>query len=93
MFTDGAVTPMNQSPLDLKQLKASGFKDTLAMDVSEVAVDEAKAHVVMREGRRIDKNDNPIERVTAFCLLKGAITARYLDLPPRQPATDIQFVE
>ena len=63
------------------------------MDVSDVAVDEAKAHVVMREGRRIDKNDNPIERVTAFCLVKGAITARYLGLPPRQPATDIQFVE
>ena len=47
----------------------------------------------MREGRRIDKNDNPIERVTAFCLVKGAITARHLGLPPRQPATDIKFVE
>ena len=93
MFTDGAVTAMSQSPFDLKQLKASGFKDTLALGVSIVAVDEAKAHALMREGRRIDKNDNPIERVTAFCLLKGAITARYLDLPPRQPATDIQFVE
>ena len=93
MFTDGAVTPMSQSPFDLKQLKASGFQETLAMDVSDVAVDEAKAHVVMREGRRIDRNDHPIERVTAFCLVKGAITARYLGLPPRQPATDIQFVE
>ena len=84
---------MNQSPLDQKQLKASGFKDTLDMDVSEVAVDEAKTHIVMREGRRIDKNDNPIERVTAFCLVKGAITARYPGLPARQPATDIEFVE
>ena len=63
------------------------------MDVSDVAVDEAKAHVVMREGRRIDKNINRNERVTAFCLVKGAITACYLGLPARQPATDIQFVE
>ena len=63
------------------------------MDVSEVEVDEAKAHVVMWEGRRIDKNDNPIEQVTAFCVVKGAITARYLGLPARQPETDIQFVE
>ena len=63
------------------------------MDVSEVAVNEAKAHVVMREGRRIDKNDNPNERVTAFCPVKGAITARYLGLPARQPATVTQFVQ
>ena len=92
MFTEGAVTPINEPPFDLQQRKASDFKDTLAMDVSEVAVDEAKAHVVMREGRRIDKNDNSIERVTSFCLVKGAITVRYLGLPARQPATDIQFV-
>ncbi len=36
------------------------------MDVSVVAVDEAKAHVLMREGLRIDENDDPIERVSAF---------------------------
>ena len=70
-------------PLDLKQLKALGFKDTLALDESDVAVDEENAHIVMRERRRIDKNDNPIERVTAFCLVKGAITACYLGLPAR----------
>ena len=66
VFTDGGVAPMDKSPFDLKKLKASGFKDTLAMDVSVVAVDEAKAHVLMREGLRIDENDDPIERVSAF---------------------------
>ena len=66
VFTDGVVAPMDKSPFDLKKLKASGFKDTLAMDVSVVAVDEAKAHVLMREGLRIDENDDPIERVSAF---------------------------
>ena len=52
VFTDGVVAPMDKSPFDLKKLKASGFKDTLAMDVSVVAVDEAKAHVLMRDGLR-----------------------------------------
>jgi len=44
-------------------LKKQGYKTTIAVDYSVVSVDEAKAHIVLKEGLRVDEKDEPFQTI------------------------------
>jgi len=38
------------------------------MDYSVASVDETKAHIVLKEGLRVDENDEPFQIISRVCV-------------------------
>ena len=64
---DGKVTSLDQFPVKPSELKESmGWDRSEGFEIDVVAVTETKAHVLMRNTRRLRKDGSLIEEASAF---------------------------
>ncbi len=64
---DGKVTNLDQFPVKPSELKESmGWDRSEGFEIDVVAVTETKAHVLMRNTRRLRKDGSLIEEASAF---------------------------
>ena len=68
----GSVKMLDKFPIDPRELKEStGWATSNAFEIDVVAVSEKKAHVVIRNVRRLRSDGSLIEEATAFYALKN----------------------
>ena len=64
---DGKVTSLDQFPVKPSELKESmGWDRSEGFEIDVVAVTETKAHVLMRNTRRLRKDGSLVEEASAF---------------------------
>lgn len=64
---DGKVTSLDQFPVKPSELRESmGWDRSEGFEIDVVAVTETKAHIVMRNTRRLRKDGSLIEEASAF---------------------------
>ena len=64
---DGKVTSLDQFPVKPSELRESmGWDRSEGFEIDVVAVTEKKAHIVMRNTRRLRKDGSLIEEASAF---------------------------
>ena len=67
-----SVTMLDKFPVDPQELKEKiGWATSNAFEIDVVAVSEKKAHVVIRNVRRLRSDGSLIEEATAFYALKN----------------------
>ena len=66
---NGVIQTFEKFHTDLTKLKKQGYKTTIAADYSVVAVDDKKAHLLLREALRIDDKDEPFQTISSFYIL------------------------
>ena len=65
-FLDGEIKELNEFHSNLNELKNRGYKDTIALSIDVVEIDEEKAHLVLKEALRVKDNNEPLEQISSF---------------------------
>ena len=65
-FLDGEIKELNEFHSNLNELKNRGYKDTIALSIDVVEIDEEKAHLVLKEAQRVKDNNEPLEQISSF---------------------------
>ena len=69
---EDSVTMLDKFPIDPRELKERiGWATSNAFEIDVVAVSDKKAHVVIRNVRRLKRDGSLIEEATAFYALKN----------------------
>jgi hypothetical protein len=67
-FENGEIRSFDGFYTNVSDLKKKGYRTTIAMDYSVASVDETKAHIVLKEGLRVDENDEPFQIISRVCV-------------------------
>ena len=51
---------------NLNELKNRGYKDTIALSIDVVEINEEKAHLVLKEALRVKDKNEPLEEISSF---------------------------
>ena len=65
-FLDGEIKELNEFHSNLNELKNRGYKDTIALSIDVVEINEEKAHLVLKEALRVKDNNEPLEQISSF---------------------------
>ena len=65
-FLDGEIKEFNEFHSNLEELKNRGYKDTIALSIDVVEINEEKAHLVLKEALRVKDNNEPLEEISSF---------------------------
>ena len=65
-FLDGEIKEFNEFYSNLDELKNRGYKDTIALSIDVVEINEEKAHLVLKEALRVKDNNEPLEEISSF---------------------------
>ncbi len=65
-FLDGEIKESNKFHSNLNELKNRGYKDTIALGIDVVEINEEKAHLVLKEALRVKDNNEPLEQISSF---------------------------
>ena len=65
-FHDGKIIEFNEFHSNLNELKNRGYKDTIALSIDVVEINEEKAHLVLKEALRVKDNNEPLEQISSF---------------------------
>ena len=65
-FLDGEIKEFNEFHSNLDELKNRGYKDTIALSIDVVEINEEKAHLVLKEALRVKDNNEPLEEISSF---------------------------
>jgi hypothetical protein len=65
-FLDGEIKEFNKFHSNLNELKNRGYKDTIALSIDVVEINEEKAHLVLKEALRVKDNNEPLEQISSF---------------------------
>ena len=65
-FLDGEIKELNEFHSNLNELKNRGYKDTIALSIDVVEINEVKAHLVLKEALRVKDNNEPLEEISSF---------------------------
>ena len=68
-FLDGEIKELNEFHSNLNELKNRGYKDTIALSIDVVEINEEKAHLVLKEALRVKDNNEPLEQISSFYIL------------------------
>ena len=65
-FLDGEIKELNKFHSNLNELKNRGYKDTIALSIDVVEINEVKAHLILKEALRVKDNNEPLEEISSF---------------------------
>ena len=65
-FLDGEIKEFNEFHSNLNELKNKGYRDTIALNIDVVEINEEKAHLVLKEALRVKDNNEPLEQISSF---------------------------
>ena len=65
-FHDGKIIEFNEFHSNLNELKNRGYKDTIALSIDVVEINEEKAHLILKEALRVKDNNEPLEEISSF---------------------------
>ena len=65
-FHDGKIIELNEFHSNLNELKNRGYKDTIALSIDVVEINEDKAHLNLKEALRVKDNNEPLEQISSF---------------------------
>ena len=65
-FHDGKIIEFNEFHSNLNELKNRGYKDTIALSIDVVEINEEKAHLILKEALRVRDNNEPLEEISSF---------------------------
>ena len=65
-FLDGEVKEFSKFHSNLNELKNRGYRDTIALNIDVVEINEDKAHLVLKEALRVKDNNEPLEEISSF---------------------------
>ena len=65
-FLDGEVKEFSKFHSNLNELKNRGYRDTIALNIDVVEINEEKAHLVLKEALRVKDNNEPLEEISSF---------------------------
>ena len=65
-FLDGEIKELNEFHSNLNELKNRGYKDTIALSIDVVEINEVKAHLILKEALRVKDNNEPLEEISSF---------------------------
>ena len=65
-FHDGKIIELNEFHSNLNELKNRGYKDTIALSIDVVEINEVKAHLILKEALRVKDNNEPLEEISSF---------------------------
>ena len=65
-FLDGEIKEFNKFYSNLNELKNRGYRDTIALNIDVVEINEEKAHLVLKEALRVKDNNEPLEEISSF---------------------------
>ena len=65
-FHNGKIIELNEFHSNLNELKNRGYKDTIALSIDVVEINEKKAHLVLKEALRVKDNNEPLEQISSF---------------------------
>ena len=65
-FLVGEIKEFNEFYSNLDELKNRGYKDTIALSIDVVEINEEKAHLVLKEALRVKDNNEPLEEISSF---------------------------
>ena len=65
-FLDGEIKEFNKFHSNLNELKNRGYRDTIALNIDVVEINEEKAHLVLKEALRVKDNNEPLEEISSF---------------------------
>ena len=65
-FLDSEIKEFNEFHSNLNELKNRGYKDTIALSIDVVEINEEKAHLVLKEALRVKDNNEPLEEISSF---------------------------
>ena len=65
-FLDGEIKEFKEFHSNLNELKKRGYRDTIALNIDVVEINEEKAHLVLKEALRVKDNNEPLEEISSF---------------------------
>ncbi len=65
-FLDGKIKKFKEFHSNLNELKNRGYKDTIALSIDVVEINEEKAHLVLKEALRVKDKNEPLEEISSF---------------------------
>ena len=65
-FHDGKIIELNEFHSNLNELKNRGYKDTIALSIDVVEINDEKAHLNLKEALRVKNNNEPLEEISSF---------------------------
>ena len=65
-FLDGEIKEFNEFHSNLNELKNRGYKDTIALSIDVVEINEKKAHLILKEALRVKNNNEPLEKISSL---------------------------
>ncbi len=65
-FLNGEIKEFNEFHSNLNELKNRGYKDTIALSIDVVEINEEKAHLVLKEALRVKDKNEPLEEISSF---------------------------
>ena len=65
-FLDGEIKEFSKFHSNLNELKNRGYRDTIALNIDVVEINEEKAHLVLKEALRVKDNNEPLEEISSF---------------------------
>ena len=65
-FLDGEIKELNEFHSNLNELKNRGYKDTIALSIDVIEINEVKAHLILKEALRVKDNNEPLEEISSF---------------------------
>ena len=65
-FLDDEIKEFNEFHSNLNELKNRGYKDTIALSIDVVEINEKKAHLILKEALRVKDNNEPLEEISSF---------------------------
>ena len=65
-FLDGEIKEFYKFHSNLNELKNRDYRDTIALNIDVVEINEEKAHLVLKEALRVKDNNEPLEEISSF---------------------------
>ena len=65
-FHDGKIIELSKFHSNLNELKNRGYKDTIALSIDVVEINDEKAHLNLKEALRVKSNNEPLEEISSF---------------------------
>ena len=65
-FLDGEIKEFSKFHSNLNELKNRGYRDTIALNIDVVEINEEKAHLILKEALRVKDNNEPLEEISSF---------------------------
>ena len=63
---DGKIIELSKFHSNLNELKNRGYKDTIALSIDVVEINDEKAHLNLKEALRVKSNNEPLEEISSF---------------------------